>query len=1450
MASELIQLILTANVQIAASGKAEVSMSTDSSWETKDDLLQNGALVYSLQGISVLLNEVSETTGFVEKQLTYLSSEDESLLSRISISEPDVVSGKQYLIKLRYKFVNTSDSTIKYGETNTISMYIKSVPVKPQGITNTIRPDDAGLSINISQIYVRLSENDGFDQIQKIRYYISKVNGKEAEDLISGTIDLDLENNVRVYNKWYSITQLSNGAKYEVAYRVVNSMGESLLSDTIQITPSDLPAQITAVAAVNNFNDDLVSKTNVADTSTLKVYWAKPSDYDALVSGLKPVTKYTIKKFRVVYNADSGDYDVCGNAVTTELDHDSNETPIYQLANPIDYEGKNYHYVYSFDLNSDDYGKIFYFTVFATNANGSGPDSSPSDNVASYINPEVQEFTLNHQTESVSTLGGPIQKYNGKLDMVIDTLSQLNGLTDGQTSEEVSNVVDSDGVTNFEIKSVGLVLTVTNEETSAQMFTGDVTFKQQYTTQDQVFNGLTKTVGTLTDKWEVKDITSLNGFQSLVDGKKYRFTLNRKGTDPLDNTLNLVSVNHDIIRTQFKSPEKVKFLQAYSIDDDYVPVKINGQSGIRVRFKQISLADMNGTDVFIEGENTLEYELRANSLPIEGVERIDHDSDNPDAVREFFAPSNIGTTTNLYIRIYIRNTELDVTVVGAESSPQVSEKAITYPNAVTNLKSDVNESGNSVTVTWTKQEFTGIGGFSNSNVYNKVYLYNDTTNSLFAAHEVAYGETQSKTFENLDLGNVYKIYVVSYGKYTRANVLPEDDTAETFTYTNKYENAIIRGNYKAAAISAVGSLGKPTNVEAYPSENSVTFNYDTVAETELGGNDPENLVYHFILNSDDTYFPYVDEAGTVLQSSVSNVSGTKSAIIYSGYESVNDASNSALKTDLENGKLYNYAIYAVSNIGGEPINNTEENLNEENATNITLESVISTPEETIMGDVFVGDSKIIINNNVPTPEVSVTAGQGIIVLSIKKPPTPPSELVVVLDDNDALDKDGNSVPVFSTIDIRKFREDQGDGSVTGLFYLENADAETKNDINGVNYGSEGYNFSVSTNTEGVTYYSLTIKNLVNGRIHDVQVRFANTIQGYDYFGPMEQIEIAAEAPPTEPRDAVFAVDDRQIDLSWNEPLNSGGANIGSNGPLLYSIEVTTGGNIVLTVPKISTEYYTLNATTFPNITNNVIYSISIKAYYTKNTSNVVGNAVTIQSIKPNQKPLSPSVTTVPGSNKISVTITTPSASQSTMYPLSSIDVYIKKSNELAYPENPSKSFNVDDDSINDGTQSLSTDILNLLNGENYDVKVKCVANYTYAQAPTDVLKTNQTPFGAPVVNASDAAPVIGNNKALNLTVSLNGSGSISQVVALGKSSASSAIGILNLSGIDLPTITTSGTETGLVAANQTASFKLDFGSTISSNLSDAIIVVNTTKGTDAGAYSTANSGSQYFVDNL
>jgi hypothetical protein len=1387
----------------------------------------------TLNNVRILLNEISDFSGFREIDIPFLD-DNNTLLNSYLLKEPDVVKGKSYLMKLSYYYKNNNTSEITSADSNTISVTIKSVPIHPVADQIAIRPEDSGVSINISSQYTLNSTSDGYSTIDKMIVYIAKVNSKNAEDLFSETIELN-----NGYNNWYrNSTSLINGEDYEIAFRLVNNIGESTLSNTIIFKPSDLPSKILHLFAYNKFTDTNINSNNT-NAGDLIFYWGRPDDFDRLQSennGFLSVTSYEIYKQEMIYDEEENAHVPFGEAEKTVLPVPENGIPLYEIEETY-IEEQRVDYRYIFAGSNDTNGKKFVFSVVAVNANGKGPESQSSNLVASYINPDAQPFDLVNETIDVGTNDNLIRLHTGKLSINVIELSHLNGSTDIIVEKDITGLSSGTSVN----KSYGrtMFLTVeTDSDSPNLLFRDEVTLKQLYTLEtirdDE--SGTTVTSATLLNKWkiELSDIipNTNNSNESLNDllvfGTKYRFTLERMSSDPIYGSTKLKSLPEVVVRTHFKSPDAVSQIQAYSITSSFVPVTLNDQPAVRVVFNQLTQSSLNGCDSF---KTPIEYEVRLNSQSVAGISRIVHD-ENHNGPIEILVPSDIGIIKKLNVIVYCRNPEFDnLEIEGSESSQDVFAWAVGFPSAVTNISTVTTV--DSLTVRWTKQSLVGLNGFTNTTLDNIVYLFDETEpnnpmHKIIVSYNTPPSDLQSADFNNLTNGHVYKVYIVATGKYTNLDI-----TGSNYVF----DEALIRQNYATTAVKIVGVPSEPTKVEAYAGSENVVFHYDP--PYNLNGHNADELMFNFILNRDDQFFPYQDEERVILQQAVLTVIGSSDAVATTGYDTRAESNNRSNAGNLKSQTLYNYAIFVVSKVGGSNITNKSDNLPAENGTELSLVPLNEVPIKFITGEVFEGPSKLWLDNNVPKPNIEASSGEEHITLLIDKPSNTsntPNELVVILDNNDLIGSNGSIIPNFDT---RKVREIKGG---TGLSQLETF-ITTEPVIDGVNYGPftdlnslPAYDFKV-INQEGQQKYSIVFRNLVNGRPVNVVARFAKTFEDNDYFSESTSILIAAEAPPTTPLSPQFNVDSKTINLSWNVPENSGGAGLTNNSALLYEVRIlnSDGNSTLATIDNISTTFLQINSTNFNMITDGTNYQIQIFAYYLKASSKVVSAlAAVISQVRPNVPPVAPTVTTTRGNNSITVNITTAPSSTQNLYPLSEIQIFIKRSTDVSYPTNPAKTILAD--AGWSGSNVLEPVFLqNLVNGIKYIVRVVSVANYDYAQAPETQVSSELVPFGPPEVSVAENT-VVGNNKAVVLTVKLNGSGNITQLIALGKSPNSNTIGIINKSGAGLPTIDLSGFETPLVAANNIATLTVDFMSSIPGRLFDAIIVVNTQNSTDAASF--------------
>jgi hypothetical protein len=191
--------------------------------------------------------------------------------------------------------------------------------------------------------------------------------------------------------------------------------------------------------------------------------------------------------------------------------------------------------------------------------------------------------------------------------------------------------------------------------------------------------------------------------------------------------------------------------------------------------------------------------------------------------REFIVKGVIGEQNNLYIRVYVSNSEILQTIEGEESSPSVSESPKTYIPAVSGLTATSTISGGvaSIEASWTKQttiQLSNAGNWTSGIVQNVVHCINDTVPTEVIPSQTVFhnAPNQKVTFSNLTPGNTYKIFVVAESLYTKGT---------------RFTDSRIRKNYLTTARVAVGKPGRVLNPKLLPKENTLTVLYYATAVT-------------------------------------------------------------------------------------------------------------------------------------------------------------------------------------------------------------------------------------------------------------------------------------------------------------------------------------------------------------------------------------------------------------------------------------------------------------------------------------------------------------------------------------------------------------------------------------------------------------------------------------------
>jgi hypothetical protein len=1414
-------------------------------------LTLNNATNLTVKTISAVTNENTASSPIVETFFPVLTTgENPQPITSIRLDSNVLPLGKKTLVFVRYVFSDNSfvDSDVKLLTNNSVA--ITPVISSPQ----VIRPEDGGFSINISSLYTLNSESDGFSPINKVIVIISKVGGTLTTDVVTRVVPIAIESSIPIYNRWYQIGSLdfTNATLYEVSISVVNGVAISRMSNTIIVSPLDTASQMIIPKVYSLLTLQQQNNLTLNDTrGDTVVFFNKPDDYDQLFENNRRVLKY--KLYEQEYITDMLNNEVTfGTPTLIELTVPATGLATFEVATPVKSEpniSTTYVYKHIIEGSPARLGKKFKYYITANNINGDGPISNSSSMNWAFIQSSPQEFALNHTNTVSNITATPLYIFNGKMTLSLSSLSSTNGGKQFVNTQSFPAVTTGNNLSNaYTVNSVTYKLNVLTETTNPETkFSGDVTFIQDISSTQVVTGTSPNQVTTTTyapqssytlnfDNVDTDNGTS--GIQSLnsklVNGTKYRFSLSRKSCDPASIASVFYSNSTDTLRTKFESPTQINNIQSYGINDDLSPVSSSTEPKLRLVFKQLTPIQLNGMAVF---NADIQYRAFQGSLPIESLAPIVHDN-NITSNREFtISQASFGNPSSNYIRVKAFNPELNMYIDAQESSPAVIESAFTYPPAVSGLTIS-KTSSTSILIKYVKQGNNNYGGSPSGNIQNRVVVFKDnTSDSVFSNFTLLNdwnNTTSNVTVPSLSAGETYTVFVIAERVYTK-----DDITGPA----RRFDNVLIRNNYIKQTVVMSETPGVPANIELFPSSGKITVYYDQPQLTTLQGISLTTLRYHFFCNQDAISFP-VDTTVTpnVVQSSVLDVSGSAEAVITQAFRTKAAAANRTGLQPLLNDTQYNFAMRVVGTIGGHTLTKTTysstygegkfQGSTMSNIINLVADAVV--PSEEVSG-IMSSTIQVAPGDGVPLPTgVSVLPQDSKLVVMVKKDVSGQvNNMIVTLSKNDAQDNAPTPNPI-DAFDTRSLATAQ---NPSGLFNLETS---WQSGSGSIPLAFQKYNFSREI-ISSETYYKLEFTNLVNGIIYDVEVRNSKTNIGDGSFIFSESVLVsrAAEAPPTVVRTPSFSVNANLITANWIAPLNFGGANIGGNGPLKYKVRLLSSAGNILQVFETSSLTYTI-----PNLLNGTDYKVDVAGFYVKasDNSDVIGpflfvNSATGNLIRPNVAPVGGTITSVVNeNNKITIQTLTAASAEQTLNPLTKLQVWVRDKatplNQVCVAEISGlfTGLNTHTTVITAFTAVSGAPLSTIvhqkpLNGYTYEVVLRHIASYTYAQTPPDKV-IDAIPMGA--LNIISAAIKSGtNNKTYTLNVNLNGSGSINNIVALAKGAGSNAILVSNLSSGTLPIISISGlldNSSAFVAANQTAAFDLPFPAA-SGNVTDLLAVV-------------------------
>jgi hypothetical protein len=1378
---------------------------------------------------------------------------------------------------------------------NTLVLSTTKSPAKPvltlTGASPSVRAEDASVSINLSQYLsstlTKKSINDGYSELTKVIVFLSKVGGVNPSDLQL------IEKDVLDYGEWMSIsTSLQNNSTYEIAFKVRNAVGDSPLSNTVNFTPKDTPSQIASVKAFSSLtNQKRKNATTFSDDNgDIILYWTQPDDYDFLKSTANGKTATPVTKY-VVIEKEYEDQIVNGNLTPVETGYRTIDLPDdtdIKLEPREDVNGSLYNYMYVVTGSAQRLGKKFKYQIIPVNANGDGPVSALTDFAYTFKAPAAQPFRLLHTSTISNVTDTPIEIYDGTMSMRITpgTLATLNG----GIGYESNNTKFTYPAGTAVPKDVQLLLTVTNFDTNpfdenypSTIFSGLVTFVQTVTSTTTGSGANAVTTYTPTGEYfcEFKNIdTDSNsaGTQSLDSllalGSKYTFHLFRQNKDPTNALNTFVSPPTTIHRTKFMSPRAVSNVQNFPINDDLTPVTSSGKPAIRLLFQQLSTDDLRGLNAF--PGTTIKYYAYQQSFIVSGLAPIQHNYEEPSSSNQFIVEqSATGSSVSQYIRTEVYNPELGLNISGEESTPAVSETAIVFPSAVLDSSVTITKvSSTAITVAFTRQLASALGGSPSANCQNRIVIMEDgATSPAVAPIVIAHNSATTYLSPSITLttGKSYALFIVAERVYTKSSHIKTDPV-------NRFDGVIIRNNFFTDNFVMNGNPTVPRNIELFPTDKKLEILYDEPAS--LNGVAAASLKYHFFMNKDSTDFPLFTTSPQVFQASVADVSGSSIATLVKAFALKSDSNNRANVLDLENDVEYKFCMRVVGAVGGNSL--TSRNYSQTISTGsingtpvqnvITLTSKATVAETIVNGDMSVVSSVVVADSVPAVTGLDIAPAENKLNITLNKDLSGTvSDLLIILDNNDGLDVNNNPIAAFDTRSLRTVQ------APNGLFNLETystagASSMTANAPDFIKYGFQRVNAG-----SGNFKYTLAIPELVNGTTYSVSVRFIKNINGTDVFGPSSVFTRAPEAPPTPVREVKFTVAANTINLSWSAPANSGGAGIGGNTELKYRVKLLSTADAELAVfADIDSLSYQISSTTL--LLNNSSYKVTVEGYYIKAVDNSEIRSTPVQAnpsannlIRINPPPVGAVVAvTVGSSNTINGTLTLPVNFETTNYPVLRYDVYVR---HKATPANrvlvqsfaPASTIGTNPVSNLNGTAHPhglaytvtalnANSVLTLaaissfpssgiapntighsrpLNGFSYEVVVEAIPNYTYAQA-APIKTADANPYGNPVITSAVVKSGT-SGKTYEVITNLNGSGAISNIVALAKSAASASILVSNLSAstpaTPLPAIVISGSIDTNVAANQIATFELAFAAA-SGSVNDLLVVAVTQNGSD------------------
>jgi len=1295
-----------------------------------------------------------------------------------SYNATNLTNGRKYAANI------TADMSGNTYQSNTFIMNPKSVPVKPTFVATGL---DGAMSVQLTNMSGSANiGNDGFSPITQV--VVLYCDG--SQNLVTNKISVPgTDPNLNPLSDPIIISLLTNGVSYEVSVYVINSVGHSPTSNQAVITPTDKPDGLQDVTAYPSVYINTTLGKPSLDVSSNTLLWNNSLDSESLLSAGIPITKYTISK--KTYLKKNGGYIIDPSAVDlpTIIMVDPSGNPLRILdasgaAAPLNINSKSF--TFKFIDTNVTIGKIYKYTIFASNINGDGPAATTTGYITTGSLPTPPSITVVPNNETI------------KLSLV---------------SSGILNGFDSSG--NYKY-----VIDISSNTTANYAY---FDFSNNTTGYDPSSNTLNITKLPLSTNLANPSQLNPSTGQILKNGTKYTLKIYTvtyyDGTALYSKPLILTTTPYTI--PNFPSKVSVLSLDASGVPlnarfqvfwtpvfDTSVNLPLGGSSGNVVYSVYISSSPSDAVN--IPQDPSLNVPGSVMSTMVSKVWSRDPSGNN------VLVPLENGTLYYVYVRTLVYNTELGIYISSTDSQPTRYDTPLTYPSAVSNLQlSNVTNSNNKLQASWDSVTPANSGGFSSLNTLQYKLILTDLSNNshvdLSGNQNQIDGSgnmivtTNSATIVGatpLTPGKPYKLTVFTQGLYTSTDASFNSPPVNTF---NNY--VVVKNSSKISAIP-FSAPEPPSKVSVTPMNLQIRVLWDKPQDASTNNiSNGVTLNNYEIFNriSGDTNYtypsPYPGNLQPIYVTGIVDASLTEIAVINKAVLPSNSFQN------LENDR-YTYLPQVRANgyVGGYTINGEtlpRINVNGTLNTQIYDEDASGNPQIT---SIPIG----VIPSSAPNSPsgVNTTSNAGSVTLQWTKA-SGVTEYIIYLDNETFGRYYGSAISPADPFPGLTYS--QGNTSlsltITGL-------------VNGVSY-----NFGVvAVNNAGVSSSMTTIVG--------TPYTSPDSIRNPNFTIGDKIINLYWNVPQSGGGAGVAGNGDLLYKVTIYTDV-SGNADLSGN----YTTTLSTTNNI-LVAPTIAAPF------TISNLTNGKSYMAMIQAYYNignKPQAPAESIPVYVINMKPNVPPQNVSNVQATASNR-QINLSWSLPTDSSLYPKSKISIQ-----RTAYDATgailPDLSFNID---LSANVTSF-TDVSGnkLYNGNAYEYNIKIIHTSNSAQQVSGVTTPKIIPFSSPIF-ASTVNNIGGTGK--NFSVSINKNGSdLSSYTVVGIPIVNDASGIQIVTGNFANAVySNTADNTKALAANQL--YTLSFTTNVAVN--NLFIAVTNSAGVTTGTWPTGSSAFGAITNNM